>query len=65
MELVDKSIKLKEDWENLWTKAQLLAAAGNTKAALPLAQRAQTLGKTSKNFFYSDEIAKAINDWKK
>jgi Protein of unknown function (DUF2911) len=65
MQLADKSIQLKEDWENLWTKAQLLAAAGNTKAALPLAQRAQTLGKTSKNFFYADEVAKAINDWKK
>jgi hypothetical protein len=34
MELADKSIKLKEAWENVWTKAELLAAAGKTKEAL-------------------------------
>ena len=65
MELVDKSIKLKEDWFNDWTKAQLLANAGNTKQALTLAQRAQELGKQSKNLFYADEVSKAIADWKK
>lgn len=64
MELADKSIKLKEEWENVWTKAQLLAAAGNTKQALAMAQRAQELGKKSKNFFYADQVAKAISDWK-
>ncbi len=65
MELVDKSIKLKEDWFNDWTKAQLLAASGNTKQALAMAQRAQNLGKQASNFFYADEVAKAISDWKK
>jgi len=65
MELVNTSIKLKEDWQNDWTKAQLLAAAGDTKQALAMAQRAQELGKKSKNFFFSDEVAKAISDWKK
>jgi hypothetical protein len=65
MELVDKSIKLKEDWLNDWTKAQLLAASGKTKEALALAQRAQELGKQSKNFFYADDVSKAIADWKK
>jgi hypothetical protein len=65
MELANKSIKLKEEWENDWTKAQLLAASGKTKEALALAQRAQELGKTSKNFFYADDVAKAISDWKK
>jgi gamma-glutamyltranspeptidase len=65
MELVDKSIKLKEQWENLWTKAQLLAAAGNTKQALAMAQRTQELGTKSKDFFYKDEVAQAISDWKK
>ncbi len=28
MQLVDRSIKLKETWNNVWTKAQLLHAAG-------------------------------------
>jgi hypothetical protein len=65
MELANKSIQLKEEWENDWTKAQLLAASGKTKEALTLAQRAQELGKASKNFFYADDVAKAISDWSK
>jgi Protein of unknown function (DUF2911) len=65
LELVNKSIKLKEEWENDWTKAQLLGASGNTKEALALAQRSQELGKASKNFFYADDVAKAISTWKK
>jgi Protein of unknown function (DUF2911) len=65
LELANKSIKLKEEWENDWTKAQLLAASGNTKDALALAQRAQELGKASKNFFYAEDVAKAISAWKK
>lgn len=64
LELVNKSIKLKEGWENDWTKAQLLAASGNKKDALAMAQRAQELGKKSKNFEPADEVAKAISDWK-
>jgi hypothetical protein len=65
MQLVDRSIKLKETWNNLWTKAQLLHAAGKTSEALTLAQRAQTLGKASKNFFAADDVAKALVSWKK
>jgi hypothetical protein len=64
MELADKSIKLKEAWENVWTKAQLLAAAGKTKEALATAQKAQELGKSAKNF-NADEMAKAMADWKR
>ena len=64
MELADKSIKLKEAWENVWTKAELLAAAGRPKEALAMAQRAQELGKSAKNF-NADEMAKAMSDWKK
>jgi len=65
MQLVDRSIKLKETWNNVWTKAQLLQAAGKTSEALTLAQRAQTLGKASKNFFAADDVAKALVSWKK
>ena len=65
MQLVDRSIKLKETWNNVWTKAQLLHAAGKTSEALTLAQRAQTLGKASKNFFAADDVAKALVSWKK
>jgi hypothetical protein len=65
MQLVDRSIKLKEGWLNLWTKAELLRAAGRTQEALALGTRAQALGKKDKNFFYQDEIAQALADWKK
>lgn len=64
LELANKSIKLKEGWENDWTKAQLLAASGNKRDAVTTAQRAQELGKKSKNFEPADEVAKAISDWK-
>jgi hypothetical protein len=65
MQLVDRSIKLKETWNNVWTKAQLLHAAGKDSDALALAQKAQTMGKASKNFFAADDVSKALVSWKK
>jgi hypothetical protein len=64
MELAEKSIGLKEDWFNVWTKAQLLQAAGKTKEALAAAQRAQDLGKGSKNYD-ADEVTHTLAEWKK
>lgn len=64
MQLVDRSIKLKEEWNNVWTRALLLHAAGRNGEALTAAQRAQTLGKASKNFFEADDVAKALVSWK-
>jgi hypothetical protein len=65
MQLADRSIELKETWNNVWTKAQLLHAAGKNSEALALAQKAQTLGKSSTNFFAADDVAKALVSWKK
>jgi hypothetical protein len=67
MQLVDRSIKLKETWSNVWTRAQLLHAAGKTSEALAAAQRAQTLGKAvpKDEFFAADDVAKALVSWKK
>jgi len=65
MQLVDRSIKLKETWFNVWTKAQLLHAAGKDSEALALAQKAQTLGKGAANFFAAEDVAKALVSWKK
>jgi hypothetical protein len=65
LKLADASITHKEEWFNVWTKAQLLAAKGNYKDAYPLAQKAQTLGeKNPQGFFYSDNIKAALKDWK-
>ncbi len=65
MQLTDRSIQLKEQWNNVWTRAQLLHAAGRNSEALAAAQRAQTLGKTSANFFDADAVASALVTWKK
>ena len=65
MELVDRSIGLKEQWFNVWVKAQLLAAAGKRKEAVEAAERAQALGNASPPFYAADEVAKAIAEWRK
>jgi len=62
--LADKSIAIKEEWLAVWTKAQLLAAKGKYKDAYPIAEKAQELGKKSEQFFFADEVKKALVDWK-
>ncbi len=64
MTLIDRSIAMKEDWFNVWTKAQIVAAKGKAAEACPLAQKAQALGGTSEGFFFAAEVKKAIADWK-
>ncbi len=65
LRLVDQSIKLREEWSNLWTRAQLLAGTGQYREARALAERAQQLGaKDAEGFFAADEVKKAIADWK-
>jgi len=65
MQLADRSIQIKEEWSNLWVKAQLLAAAGKTKEAVELAERAQEVGKKTPGFAFADEISKVVAGWKK
>ena len=63
--LVEKSIALKEEWLNDFTKAQILAVKGKTKDAIALAEKAQAMGsKDMEHFFMADEVKKAISDWK-
>lgn len=64
LQLVDKSIKHKDEWLNNWTKALLLHRKGDVPAAHKAAQKAQELGKKAQNFFYADEVAKALAEWK-
>lgn len=66
LKYADQSLALKEDWFNLWIKAQLLAAKGNYKDAHAQADKAYQLGqKTPAGFFLQDEVKKALADWKK
>jgi hypothetical protein len=65
MKYVDQSLALKEDWFNLWIKAELVAAKGNIKEARATGERAYDLGKKSQGFFLEAEIKKTLDDWKK
>jgi hypothetical protein len=66
IDLVDKSIAVKEQWFNDWTKAQLLAAKGKFKDALALAQKADALGGQipADRYFFKDDVKKALSEWK-
>lgn len=65
LELVNKSIALKEDWQNQWTRAEVLFAKGDKAGARAAAAKAEELGKKNPdNFFWADRVAKALADWK-
>jgi hypothetical protein len=66
LKYIDQSLALKEDWFNLWIKAQLLAGKKNFKEATALADRSLQLGqKDPPGFFAQDEVKKALVEWKK
>lgn len=61
----EKSIATEETWLNTWVKAQILAGQGKFKEALPLAEKAQTLGNQKPDgFFYAADVKKALTEWK-
>ena len=63
---VDKAIAAKETYRNLWLKSQILAKMGKFTDALPLAQKALTMGETSSDAsfpFFKDAIAKGVTDF--
>ena len=65
MKYVDQSLALKEDWYNVWIKAELQAAKGSYKDARATGDHAYELGKKSDNFFLEGEIKKTLEEWKK
>jgi Protein of unknown function (DUF2911) len=65
MKYVDQSLAMKEDWFNVWIKAQLQAAKGDYKDARATGEHAYDLGKKSPMFFLEGEIKKTLDDWKK
>ncbi|HEY7371518.1 MAG TPA: DUF2911 domain-containing protein [Polyangia bacterium] len=65
MKYADQSLALKQDWYNLWIKAELLAAKGNVKDALATGEKAYEIGAKSENFFLEGEIKKTLGEWKK
>jgi tetratricopeptide (TPR) repeat protein len=65
MKYIDQSLALKEDWFNLWIKAELLKAKGNAPEARATGEKAYELGKKSPMFFLESEIKKTLEDWKR
>ena len=62
---IDQSLALKEDWFNVWIKAEVLAAKGNFKDARAQGDRAYELGKKADGFFLEPEMKKTLAEWKK
>ncbi|PSL28567.1 DUF2911 domain-containing protein [Dyadobacter jiangsuensis] len=63
LSLADKAIGLKESFGALWTKAQILNKLGKTAEAIPVAQRALTVGAAAPDGaynFYKPQVEKAI-----
>jgi hypothetical protein len=65
LKYVDQSLALKEDWFNVWIKAELQAAKGDLKDARATGEHAYDLGKKSPMFFLEGEIKKTLADWNK
>ncbi len=65
MRLVDTSVTLHQDWQNLWTRALVQKTKGRAKDAYSSAQKAYDLGKKSDGFFFEAEVRKALDEWKK
>ncbi len=61
---IDASIAISSTWFNNWIKADILAKQGNYAEARKFAQIAWDLGEKDSNFFYKDQVAKALKDWK-
>ncbi|WAC09754.1 DUF2911 domain-containing protein [Dyadobacter pollutisoli] len=64
--LADKAIGLKESFSNLWIKAQILSKLGKVNEAIPVAQKALTVGAASGDgafaSFYKGQIEKGLAD---
>lgn len=51
-------------WYARWTRAEVLARKGQFAEARKSAQTAWELGQKDQNFFFKDQVSKALADWK-
>lgn len=59
---LEQSIKVKETYNNMYTKARLLASQGKTKEAIAAGERALVLGKAAKAD--TTDLEKRLAEWK-
>ncbi len=65
--LADKSIGLKESYQNHWLKARILAKIGKSGEAVAAAEKALAVGAANGDgsyAYYKGQIEAALNDWK-
>ena len=58
----EKSIKIEETFNNLYSKARLLAGQGKTQEAIATGEKALVLGKENKN--NTADLEKRLAEWK-
>lgn len=64
LRFIDQSLRLTENWQNLWIKASLLAAVGNYPEARQQADRAYQLGrKEGSAFTIESKVQAALAAW--
>ncbi|MEW5849589.1 MAG: DUF2911 domain-containing protein [Myxococcota bacterium] len=64
LKYIDTSIGIQSTWFNNWIKADILAKKGKYAEARKYAQIAWDLGQKDPNFFFKDQVAKALEEWK-
>lgn len=62
---LEDSIKMRETFANLNTKARILAEMGNYKEAVAAAEKAVTIGKAANPPVNTADLEKLLADWKK
>ena len=60
----DAAVAANPTWYNHWVRAGVLSDMGKYAEARKAAQAAWDLGQKDKNFFYRDQISKALAEWK-
>jgi hypothetical protein len=64
LQQADASVAINSNWFNQWIRADILARMGNYTEARKSAQIAWDLGQKDKNFFFRDQVSKALAEWK-
>ena len=60
----DAAVAANPTWYNHWVRADVLSRMGKYADARKAAQAAWDLGQKDKNFFYRDQVSKALAEWK-
>lgn len=61
---IDRSVMLRETWQNLSLKARMLASTGNTKEAVAVAERALKMAKTMDNPPNTETLEADLAKWR-